>query len=192
MLLKPIPFRLAPLIIEPFVIAPDIGELIDVVRGDKRSVDVLQRIEVRALACDLRIVAREDKLALNFTRLGLHPGMGATWTLPRLVGPARAAELLYTGEPFDGGEAERMGLANRAVSQADVLPRARKLAQAVAQAAPGAIRGVKRSLRRTAEVSLEDQLGFEAACQAEDFGTADAREGIAAAREGRAPRFTGQ
>jgi enoyl-CoA hydratase/carnithine racemase len=145
-----------------------------------------------ALACDLRIVAQEAKLALNFTRLGLHPGMGATWTLPRLVGPARAAELLYTGEPLDGGDAERVGLANRAVPQAEVLPSARTLAQAVAEAAPGAIRAVKRSLRRSAEASLEDQLGFEAARQAEDFGTADAQEGIAAAREGRAPRFTGQ
>ena len=50
-----------------------------------------------ALGCDIRVAARDAKLGLNFTRLGIHPGMGATWTLPRLVGPARAAELLFTG-----------------------------------------------------------------------------------------------
>ncbi|UCE87899.1 MAG: enoyl-CoA hydratase/isomerase family protein [Deltaproteobacteria bacterium] len=144
-----------------------------------------------ALACDLRIVAREAKFALNFARLGLHPGMGATWTLPRLVGPALAAELLYTGEPVDGERAERIGLANRAVPQPEVLATARALAEAIARAAPGAIRGVKRALRRTEDSSLEAQLDFEAARQSEDFGTADAREGIAAAREGRAPRFGG-
>jgi enoyl-CoA hydratase/carnithine racemase len=68
-----------------------------------------------ALACDMRIAAREAKLGLNFNRLGLHPGMAASWTLPRIVGPALAAELLYTGRILDGVEAERIGLVNRAV-----------------------------------------------------------------------------
>ena len=68
-----------------------------------------------ALACDLRIAARDAKLGLNFTRLGIHPGMGSSWTLPRLVGPAHAADLLYTGRIVDGVEAERIGLVNRAV-----------------------------------------------------------------------------
>ncbi len=74
-----------------------------------------------ALACDLRIAAREAKLGLNFTRLGIHPGMAATWTLPRIVGSAHAAELIYTGRILDGDEAARIGLANRAVPRAETL-----------------------------------------------------------------------
>ena len=69
-----------------------------------------------ALACDLRIASATARLGLNFTALGLHPGMGATWTLPRLVGPARAAELLYSSRLLDGAEAAAIGLVNRAVA----------------------------------------------------------------------------
>ena len=75
-----------------------------------------------ALACDLRIVSRDAKLGLNFTKLGLHPGMGATWTLPRLVGTARAAELLYTSRMIGGEEAAAMGLANRCLEPEQVVP----------------------------------------------------------------------
>ena len=74
-----------------------------------------------ALACDLRVVAQEAKVGLNFTKLGIHPGMAATWTLPRLVGPALAAELLYTGRIVSGEEAHRLGLANRVVPKEKVL-----------------------------------------------------------------------
>ena len=142
-----------------------------------------------ALACDLRIVAREAKLGLNFTRLGIHPGMGATWTLPRLVGPAVAAELLYTGRIFDGEEALRVGLVNRAVPREEVLKEALALAREVATSAPRAVRGVKRALARSQDATLEDQLSFEAERQAECFESSDLREGIAAVREKREPRF---
>ena len=94
-----------------------------------------------ALACDLRIASREAKLGLNFTQLGLHPGMGATWTLPRLVGPARAAELLFSSRVFTGAEAATIGLVNRAVAPAEVLPAAHALAAEFAAAAPLAVRG---------------------------------------------------
>src|SRR3990172_6814930 len=70
-----------------------------------------------ALACDMRLAAREAKLGLNFVRLRLHPGMAPPWTLPRLLGPAHAAELLYGGRLLDGSEAERIGLVNRAVAR---------------------------------------------------------------------------
>ncbi len=91
-----------------------------------------------ALACDIRVVAREARLGLNFTRLGLHPGMGATWTLPRLVGPALAAELLYTSRSIDGEEAARIGLANRALPATQVLESARTTAREAANCAPRA------------------------------------------------------
>ena len=144
-----------------------------------------------ALGCDFRYVAREAKLGLNFTRIGVHPGMGATWTLPRLVGPALAAELLFTSRIIQGEEAQRIGLANRVVSSDDVLAEAQATAVEIAQNAPGAVRAVKRALARTESTSLEDQLQFEASEQARNFESADAQEGIAAVREKRAPAFSG-
>jgi len=145
-----------------------------------------------ALGCDLRYVAAEAQLGLNFARLGVHPGMAATWTLPRLVGSAQAAELLFTGRLIDGVEAHRVGLANRVLPAAEVLDEARRTARVMAGNAPAAVRAIKRALRRSEAASLEDQLQFEATEQARSFETADAREGIAAVRERRAPRFAGR
>jgi enoyl-CoA hydratase/carnithine racemase len=145
-----------------------------------------------ALACDCRIAASDAKLGLNFARLGIHPGMGATWTLPRLVGPARAAELLYTGRILDGEEAARIGLVNRAVPREEVLPEARALAGAMAEAAPLAVRGTKRSLAGSETRDLAAQLDAEAHEQSLCYESEDLQEGLAAARERRAPRFEGR
>jgi len=145
-----------------------------------------------ALACDLRIGSSAAKLGLNFTKLGLHPGMGATWTLPRLVGQARAAELLYTSRILGADEAERIGLLSRTLEPDAVLDEARRLAAEIAACAPIAVAGVKRALDRSSNASLQDQLSFEATEQALCFETRDVHEGLAAARERRAPRFTGR
>jgi enoyl-CoA hydratase/carnithine racemase len=145
-----------------------------------------------ALACDLRVASRDAKLGLNFTRLGLHPGMGATWTLPRLVGAARAAELLYTGRLISGAEAAEIGMVNRACAPDRVLAECLELAREVAQAAPLAVAGVKRALVRSQTAALDDQLTFEASEQAVCFESRDVHEGLAAARERRAPRFEGR
>jgi enoyl-CoA hydratase len=144
-----------------------------------------------ALACDLRIAAREAKLGLNFTRLGIHPGMAATWTLPRIVGSALAAELIYTGRIIDGEEAARIGLVSRAVPRDEVLKSALALADEIAEAAPVAVRGAKRSLAMSAANDLGAQLDQEAAEQALCYESADLLEGLAAVREKRAPRFAG-
>jgi enoyl-CoA hydratase len=145
-----------------------------------------------ALACDLRVASRDAKLGLNFTRLGLHPGMAATWTLPRLIGSARAAELLYTGRLISGAEAAELGMVGRAVAPEEVLEVTRALAKEIAAAAPIAVAGVKRALARSAQASLDDQLAFEASEQARCFESRDVREGLAAARERRDPRFEGR
>jgi len=145
-----------------------------------------------ALGCDMRFVASEAKLGLNFTRLGLHPGMGATWTLPRLVGPALAAELLYTSRIVPGDEAARIGLANRALPAAEVLEATRAVAREIAECAPLAVRGVKRALERSPEASLEDQLSFEASEQAICFESEDVLAGIEAARTRGKPSFRGR
>jgi enoyl-CoA hydratase len=144
-----------------------------------------------ALGCDIRYVAGDAKLGLNFTRIGVHPGMGATWTLPRLVGPGWAAELLYTSRIVDGEEAGRIGLANRVLPAGEVVSAATATAREIAGNAPRAVGAVKRALRRTENASIEDQLQFEASEQAKNFETADAKEGIAAVRERRAPKFAG-
>jgi enoyl-CoA hydratase/carnithine racemase len=145
-----------------------------------------------ALACDLRVVSRDAKVGLNFTKLGLQPGMGATWTLPRLIGAACAAELLYTSRIIGGEEAARLGMANRALPAEEVLPAARALAAEIAACAPLAVAGVKHSLERSAAASLEDQLSFEAEVQAACFESQDVHEGLAAARERRDPKFAGR
>jgi enoyl-CoA hydratase/carnithine racemase len=144
-----------------------------------------------ALACDLRIAAREAKLGLNFAKLGIHPGMGSSWTLPQLVGPAHAADLLLSGRIIDGAFAERIGLVNRAVPSDSVLATALALADEIASCAPIAVRGAKRALARASEVTLEEQLDFEAEQQAICYESADLAEGLRAMREKRSPRFEG-
>jgi enoyl-CoA hydratase/carnithine racemase len=145
-----------------------------------------------ALACDTRVAARDAKLGLNFTRLGIHPGMGATWNLPRIVGPAHAADLLFTGRILDGAEAERIGLVNRAVDGEAVLPEAMEMARAMALSGPFAVRGTKRALARSLDSDLVGQLDFEAHQQSLCYETADLGEGLAAAQARRPPRFRGQ
>lgn len=145
-----------------------------------------------ALACDLRIAASDAKLGMTFTKLGIHPGMGATYFLPRLIGTARACDLLFTGRIIDAAEAEQLGILNRIVAR-EALPAAvEAMAAELAAAAPVAVRLVKRAVYRGTEHSLADALDLESAQQAATFQTADAKEGIRAVIEKRAPKFTGR
>jgi enoyl-CoA hydratase len=145
-----------------------------------------------ALACDVRIASETAKLGLNFTALGLHPGMGATWTLPRLVGPAHAAELLYSSCTLTGSEAAAISLVNHAVPRESVLSTSQELANSFAANAPLANRGVKRALAHSPTATLSQQLDLEADIQATTFATTDAQEGLAAVRAKRPPHFTGR
>ncbi len=143
-----------------------------------------------ALACDLRVAHERAKMGMTFVKLGIHPGMAATWTLPRLIGAERAAELLYTGRLIDGREAAALGVASR-VAGDDFDRVVDDLARQVAAAGPVAVRAVKRTLRGTFDRSIDDALLRESNEQAMTFTTADAREGIAAIQEKRSPRFSG-
>jgi enoyl-CoA hydratase/carnithine racemase len=145
-----------------------------------------------ALCCDIRIGARVARYGANFTRLGLHPGMGISYLLPRLVGVSRAAEMLFTGRLIEGDEAERIGLLSSAVDAAEVVPRALALAGTIASAAPAAVRETKRSLYSGLRRQVRDAAYAEAFAQAESLGSADAAEGIAALLEKREPTFTGR
>jgi enoyl-CoA hydratase len=145
-----------------------------------------------ALACDIRYIAKEAKVGLNFTKLGLHPGMGASWTLPRLVGPAVAAELMYSSRIIAGPEAAAMGLANRCLPAADVLAATHDVAREIAGCSPVAVRSLKKGLAHSPGADLSTQLDFEASEQAICFETDDMLEGLAAARARRAPSFSGR
>ncbi len=143
-----------------------------------------------ALACDLRVVADEAKVGLNFSRLGLHPGMGATWLLPRIVSQQHAAQLLYTGELIDGAAAHRIGLALESHPAERVLERALEIADQIAAASPTVVRQVKRTLSLTERLDLTGALRVEASSQAVSYASADLAEGLAAARERRDPDFS--
>ena len=145
-----------------------------------------------ALACDLRIVAEGTKLALNFVRLGLPPGMGATLMLPRLVGPANASELLLTGKAITPEVALRIGLVNEVVPEADLLKRARALATEIAEAAPRAVAATTHMLRGFTTNHLEAALAAEAEAQAIEYASEDLAEGVRAIREKRKPTFSGK
>jgi enoyl-CoA hydratase len=144
------------------------------------------------LACDIRFVAHEAKVGLNFSRLALHPGMGGSWFLPRILGEQRAAKWLYTGRLFSGTEAAADGLALEALPAAEVLPAAIAMAEEIAQASPLVVRQLRTSLAVSPTNSLDAQLDLEAAFQAVNYGTEDLAEGLAAGRARRAPTFTGQ
>jgi enoyl-CoA hydratase/carnithine racemase len=145
-----------------------------------------------ALVCDLRIGALGAKYGANFVRLGLAPGMAISYLLPRLVGVARAHELLLTGRLVDGEEAERLGILNRAVAPDRVLDESLTLAATIAQGAPFAVRATKAAIRRALALDERTAARAEARVQAESLAMDDAREGIAALLEKRTPNFTGR
>ena len=145
-----------------------------------------------ALVCDLRIGAASAKYGANFAKLGLHPGLAISYLLPRIVGPQRAAELLFTGRLVDGDEAQRLGILLEAHATADVLPRAMDLARTIAANAPTALRLTKRTFYRGLGWDVRAGARAESTPQAITLGTADAAEGIKALLEKRDPKFTGR
>lgn len=144
-----------------------------------------------ALACDLRIVAAEAKVGLNFARLGLHPGMGGSWLLPRTLGDQQAKLWLYTGRLFSGSEAAADGLALESLPADQVLDAARALAAEIAGASPVVVRQLKSTLA-TLPPDLDAALDREAAAQAVNYASEDLAEGLAAGRARRAPSFPGR
>lgn len=145
-----------------------------------------------SLVCDLRVANRESKYGANFARLGLHSGMAVSYLLPRLIGPSKAAELLFTGRLVLGDEAERLGLVGQAVEASDVLPRAMALAEEIAASAPIAVRMMKRTFYKGLGWDVRGAAFEEAFAQAVTVQTADVKEGIAALLQKRPPAFEGR
>jgi 2-(1,2-epoxy-1,2-dihydrophenyl)acetyl-CoA isomerase len=142
-----------------------------------------------ALACDLRIASENASIGFAFMRIGLHPDWGGSYFLPRLVGPAMAAELIFTGGMVSAERAERLGLFNRVVPAAQLEGAARGFAGEVAAAPAGVLADAKRVVRRSLDSTLAEVLQLEIEAQLRTFGSPDNREGIRAFLDKRAPRF---
>jgi 2-(1,2-epoxy-1,2-dihydrophenyl)acetyl-CoA isomerase len=145
-----------------------------------------------AFACDIRLAAEDASFILAFGRIGLVPDSGATWFLPRLVGPAKAAELALLGGSLSAAEAERFGLVARVVAADALAGEARAVAAQLAGLAPRALALTKRALDRSWSLDLEAALEDEAYRQGIAGATADHAEGLAAFLDKRPPRFTGE
>jgi enoyl-CoA hydratase/carnithine racemase len=142
-----------------------------------------------AMACDLRIAAASARFGQPEIKLGIIPGFGGTQRLSRLVGPAKALELNLVGEPIGAEEAERAGLANRVVPKEELMPTALALAELLAAQAPLAVAAIKQV---SGHADLDAGIAAEQVAFADVFASADAREGIAAFLEKRAPSFQGR
>lgn len=139
--------------------------------------------------CDIRIASETATFAESFVRVGIVPGDGGAWLLPRAVGRAKAAEMAFTGEAIDAQQALACGLVSRVVPADQLLPTARVLADKIA-ANPGAVmRMTKRLLREGEHSTLESLLELSAGYQALAHKTADHREAVMAFVEKRKPRF---
>jgi 2-(1,2-epoxy-1,2-dihydrophenyl)acetyl-CoA isomerase len=142
-----------------------------------------------ALACDYRIAADSASFSQAFVKIGLHPDWGGTWSLPRLVGPTRAMEILVTGRRIDATEALALGMVDRVVPTARVMDEARGLAEAIGSGPGDAIADIKRSVWTAMSAGLEEQLERETAGQLRAFSSRDGREGVASFLERRKPDF---
>lgn len=145
-----------------------------------------------ALACDLRLVTPTGYFQEKFVKIGLMPDGGATFTLPRLVGMARAAELIYGGDAVYGEEAVRIGLANRVVAPEALESEALALAHKLAKGPPLAYARIKRALWGATSGTIDDALQREREGQLQCLRSADALEGISAWMQKRDPAFEGR
>jgi enoyl-CoA hydratase len=141
-----------------------------------------------ACACDIRVASRDAKLGFTFLKLGLHPGMGATFWVPRIVGVSVASELLLTGRVISAEESLRLGLVSRLCDSNDVVESARAVAREILSCGPHASSQLLSTMR--ADLSaLKSALSREADCQSVNYAGAEFAEGVAAIREKRAPRY---
>jgi len=144
-----------------------------------------------AVLCDVRVAAETALFAASFVKVGIVPGDGGAWILPRVIGMSNALRMILTGEMVDAAAALRMGLVSEVVPAEALLARAHALAGSIAANPPEATRMAKRLVRASAATGLEGALDLAAAYQAILHKTDDHREAVAALLERRAPNFTG-
>lgn len=144
-----------------------------------------------ALACDIRVASQNASIGLTFTRIGLHPDWGGAYFLPRLIGSAVAAELIFTGGMINARRAERFGLVNKVVPADELEGAVKGLAGQIAGGPPDVIANAKRTLRRSLAADLDEILEMERQAQIHAFESDDFAEGVRAFLEKRSPRFGG-
>ena len=145
-----------------------------------------------ACLADIRIASEKAKFGVTFLKLGIIPGDGGTWILPRVIGMSRASELFYTGDVIDAATAMDWGLVSRVVPHEELLSNAHELAGKIAKMPPHSLRQSKMLLRQGQQVSYDTALEMAANTQAMMHTTADHAEGVAALIEKREARFTGE
>ncbi len=145
-----------------------------------------------ALMCDIRIASDRAKFGELFIKRGLVADMGGLWRLPAVVGPSKAAELLFTGDVIDAVEAERIGLVSRVVPADDLLTAARELATKIANNPPIAMRYMKEGLRKARLASMDEIGAYIGSALGYLFTTEDHREGALSFVERREPVFKGR
>ena len=146
------------------------------------------------VAClgDIRIASEKAKFGVTFLKLGIIPGDGGTWILPRIIGPARAAELFYTGDVIDADTALDWGLVSRVVAPDTLLEEARALAHKISAQPPHALRQAKMLLGQGQQLAYDSALELAANTQAMMHLTKDHEEGVAALLERRTADFKGE
>lgn len=142
-----------------------------------------------ALAADLRVASENASFGQNFIKVGLFPDYGGTYFLPQLVGPAKAAELFYTGEMIDAQTALRLNIVNRVVPADKLQDETNQLARKIADAPAVSVRAIKNALFGGRKLELEKALDEEVEQQLKCFKSPDCREGINAFMEKREPKF---
>ncbi|SFD93939.1 enoyl-CoA hydratase [Fictibacillus sp. KU28468] len=142
-----------------------------------------------ALSCDMRIAEEHSQIGLPEVTLGLFPGGGGTQRLPRLVGEAKAKEMMFTGEPISAAAAERIGLVNKVVPSGEGLVSAKQLASKITRHSLQALSRIKQSVDVGINKSLNEGIEVEASLFQEVFQTEDIKEGVQAFFEKRKPAF---
>ncbi|MCW5236540.1 enoyl-CoA hydratase/isomerase family protein [Verminephrobacter eiseniae] len=145
-----------------------------------------------ALCCDIRIACDSARFGLPEIKLGVIPAAGGTQRLPRLIGQARAKELILTADLIDADTALRYGIVSRVLPQAELMPAAIALAQRIAEHPPLAVRFAKRAINRGLQTDLDSGLEYERYAAAMVIDSADRKEGMRAFVEKRKPVFTGR
>ncbi|HEY3777173.1 MAG TPA: crotonase/enoyl-CoA hydratase family protein [Rhizomicrobium sp.] len=145
-----------------------------------------------ACLADLRIAADSAFFGASFLKMGLVPGDGGAWILPRVIGQARAAELFFTGDSIDAATAREWGLVSKVVPAAELMNEARALAERICRQPPDVLRLTKRLMRDAERASFETMMEMSAAFQSLAHLTADHREAVSAFFEKRTPEFKGE
>ncbi|AXN40320.1 MULTISPECIES: enoyl-CoA hydratase/isomerase family protein [Peribacillus] len=142
-----------------------------------------------ALACDLRVAEAQVQIGLPEVKLGLFPGAGGTQRLSRLVGNAKAKEIIFTGDSLNAKEAEKIGLVNKVVEQGCGLTEAKNLASRMTRHSLQALSRIKKAINEGSESTLEQGLEIETNLFEEIFQTEDVKEGVSAFLDKRKPAF---